>query len=44
MKKRHTIPTRTPLRARLVAVLLSPLGLALVGLASAAVCVIWGRG
>lgn len=47
MKKRHTIPTRTPVRARLLAALAaiggSPLGLMLFGLAAAAVVVLWGK-
>lgn len=45
MKKRHTIPTRTPLRDRLLgalgAVVGSPLTLLVVSLASSAVAVLW---
>ncbi|HEY9105241.1 MAG TPA: hypothetical protein VIN58_01090 [Roseateles sp.] len=41
--RRHVIPTRTPLRMRLLRALASPMGLALVGVASAAIVTAWGR-
>lgn len=40
---KQRFPTRRPLFTRLLYALASPLGLMLVGLASAAVAIVWGR-